>query len=100
MPTRLPDFPLRPAGPAATGFLSRGLGGYHDAARWVLALHGGRLQPLGGWLPASLRLALAGSSARSLVALAESLPHLAVPAEGPEWLDADTPEERQTFERE
>lgn len=70
------------------------------AARWVLALHGGRLQPLGGWLPASLRLALAGSSARSLVALAESLPHLAVPAEGPEWLDADTPEERQTFERE
>ena len=44
MPTRLPDFPLRPAGPAATGFLSRGLGGYRDAARWVLALPYGRGQ--------------------------------------------------------
>lgn len=43
MPTRLPDFPLRPAGPAGAGFLlKKGIGRYRDAARWVLALPYGR----------------------------------------------------------
>lgn len=69
------------------------------AARWVLALHLGHLQPLGGWIPAGLRPALATSTARSLLALAVSLPHLTLPVDGPEWCDIDTPGERAAFER-
>jgi molybdopterin-guanine dinucleotide biosynthesis protein A len=68
------------------------------ATRWVLALHDGHLQPLGGWLPDSLRPALAASTARSLMALVASLPHLALPREGAEWLDVDTPKDRGDFE--
>jgi molybdopterin-guanine dinucleotide biosynthesis protein A len=67
-------------------------------SRWVMALNRGRLQPLGGWLPGALRPALAASSARSLMTLAAALPHLALPREGEEWLDVDTPEEREDFE--
>lgn len=70
------------------------------STRWVMAHHGGHLQPLGGWLPAGLRPALAASQDRSLMALATSLPHLALPREGGEWLDVDTPEERDAFEKE
>jgi molybdopterin-guanine dinucleotide biosynthesis protein A len=69
------------------------------ATRWIMALHRGHLQPLGGWIPAQLRPALAASTARSLLALAESLPHLALPMDGPEWCDVDTPEERAAFEQ-
>ena len=69
-----------------------------SGTHWVMAHHAGYLQPLGGWLPATLRPALAASLARSLMALAESLPHLAVPREGPEWRDVDTPAERAEFE--
>lgn len=69
-----------------------------SAAHWVLAHHDGHLQPLGGWLPASLRPALGASAATSLRALAKSLPHLAVPQEGVEWEDVDTPEARSRFE--
>ena len=71
-----------------------------DATRWVMALHGGQLQPLGGWLPSALRPALAASTARSLMVLAASLPYLALPREGSEWADVDTPEERRDFEAE
>lgn len=71
-----------------------------DGARWVVARHGGRLQPLGGWLPSSLRPALAAAAPRSLMALVESLPHLVLPCDGPEWMDVDTPEERRAFENE
>jgi molybdopterin-guanine dinucleotide biosynthesis protein A len=67
---------------------------------WVMALHEGHLQPLGGWLPDVLRPSLAASQARSLVALATALPHLALPREGEEWMDVDTPEERDAFEAE
>jgi molybdopterin-guanine dinucleotide biosynthesis protein A len=67
---------------------------------WVMALHGGFFQPLGGWLPDCLRPALAKSPAHSLMALAASLSHLTVPREGSEWDDVDTPEERRTFEEE
>lgn len=66
--------------------------------RWVLALHGGQLQPFGGWFPAALRPALAAASARSMLALVAALPHLALPRAGAEWEDVDTPEERQAFE--
>ena len=71
-----------------------------DPARthWVMAIHDGRLQPLGGWLPACLRPALAASSEHSLMALAAALPHLAVPRDGCEWDDVDTPEQRGRFE--
>jgi len=69
------------------------------AGHWILALNRGHLQPLGGWIPSALRPALAASSARSLLALAVSLPHLTLPAEGPEWRDVDTPEERSAFEQ-
>ena len=65
---------------------------------WIMALHGGRLQPLGGWLPDRLRPALAASPAHSLMALAAELPHLALPRNGEEWADVDTPEERDRFE--
>ena len=70
------------------------------ATRWVMAMHAGHLQPLGGWLPSVLRPALAASSARSLMALVESLPHLALPSDGTEWLDVDSPEDRAKFEKE
>lgn len=68
------------------------------AAHWVLALHGGHLQPLGGWLPDSLRPSLAASGAHSLLGLAASLPHLALAREGSEWADVDTPEDRLNWE--
>lgn len=68
------------------------------AARWVAAEHGGRLQPLGSWLPAGLLPALAARPETSLLALVEALPHLLLPCDGPEWQDVDTPEERRAFE--
>jgi molybdopterin-guanine dinucleotide biosynthesis protein A len=70
------------------------------ALRWVVAQHGGHLQPLGGWLPSVLRPEVAASTPRSLTALARSLPHLLLPCDGPEWMDVDTPEERRAFEEE
>ncbi len=70
------------------------------ALHWVLALHGGRQQPLGSWLPASLRPALASSSASSLQGLVERLPHLLLPQSGSEWLDVDTPADRVRWEEE
>jgi molybdopterin-guanine dinucleotide biosynthesis protein A len=68
------------------------------AAHWVLALHAGHLQPLGGWLPQALRPVLARSTGASLLRLVQALPHLALPQDGPEWVDVDTPEERRDFE--
>jgi molybdopterin-guanine dinucleotide biosynthesis protein A len=70
------------------------------ASHWVMALHDGHLQPLGGWLPDGFRSRLAASTERSLHALATRLPHLAIPSEGAEWVDVDTPEDRQAWERE
>lgn len=69
-----------------------------EASRWVLAERDGRLQPLGGFLPGALRPALAATTERSLLRLAQTLPHLVLPAAGPEWEDLDTPEERRAFE--
>ncbi len=69
-----------------------------EAAHWVMALHAGHLQPLGGWLPDGFRPLLAASTERSLYALATRLPHLALPSAGVEWVDVDTPEERAEFE--
>ncbi|NWJ42044.1 MAG: NTP transferase domain-containing protein [Geothrix sp.] len=69
-----------------------------EATHWVMALHGGHLQPLGGWLPDGFRPSLITSTTRSLMGLATALPHLAIPCDGPEWVDVDTPEERAEFE--
>ena len=68
------------------------------ATHWVMAEHGGHLQPLGGVLAGSLRPVLAASGERSLVRLARTVPHLVLAVDGPEWLDLDTPGERQAFE--
>lgn len=70
------------------------------AERWVLTVHEDRLQPLGGFLAASLRPVLAATTERSLTALARAVPHLVLEADGPEWRDLDTPEERRAFEAE
>jgi molybdopterin-guanine dinucleotide biosynthesis protein A len=70
------------------------------AAHWVVGLHEGHLQPLGGWLAARLRPLLAASGERSLWRLATALPHLALPQAGAEWVDVDTPEDRRAFEAE
>jgi molybdopterin-guanine dinucleotide biosynthesis protein A len=67
---------------------------------WVVARHGGHLQPLGGFLPGSLRPAMAALRPRSLMALVEALPHVVVDAEGPEWRDLDTASDLQAFEAE
>jgi hypothetical protein len=42
MPARLPEFPLRPVGPAASAFLERGVESYRDAAELVWRLPYGR----------------------------------------------------------
>ncbi len=68
------------------------------ALHWVMAEHGDRLQPLGGVLAGGLRPVLAGSGERALTRLALAVPHLVLPAEGSEWLDLDTPEDRRAFE--
>lgn len=70
------------------------------ALHWVMAEHGDRLQPLGGVLAGGLRPVLAGSGERSLTRLALAVPHLVLPAQGPEWQDLDTPEDRRAFEAE
>ena len=70
------------------------------AEHWVMAEHGGHLQPLGGFLPGRLRPALASAQGASLHALARGVPHLVLPAEGGEWLDLDTPADRRAFEAE
>jgi len=68
------------------------------ATRWIMTVHGGHLQTMGGWMPQALRPTLAGSTLRSMKALAAGLPHLILPGDGIEWTDVDTPEERRDFE--
>ena len=67
---------------------------------WVLGRSEGILQPLGGLLPHSLRPTLIGSKARSIWALAESIPHCILDNDLPGWRDVDTPEARKDFEGE
>ena len=86
--------------PRLTAWLERVEAADPGASAWVLARHQGRLQPLGGLLPAGLRPLLDRGPERSLLALVDRLPHVILDVEGKEWLDADTPEARGTFERE
>jgi molybdopterin-guanine dinucleotide biosynthesis protein A len=71
-----------------------------ECRHWVFGRFDGYLQPLGGFLPHSLRPALAISKACSLWALAESLPHCILDNNLPGWRDVDTPEARKDFEAE
>nr|WP_320133099.1 NTP transferase domain-containing protein [uncultured Holophaga sp.] len=65
---------------------------------WTLGSQGGRFQPMGSWFPGSLLPLLASTEARSVHALLEHLPHRLLEVTGQEWLDLDTPEERQAWE--
>ena len=65
---------------------------------WTLGLQGGRFQPMGSWLPKHLLPVLALTEVRSMHALLDCLPHRYLEVAGPEWLDLDTPEERQAWE--
>jgi molybdopterin-guanine dinucleotide biosynthesis protein A len=67
------------------------------AGNWVLARHGDRTQFLGGFLPGSLRAALAGQRATSLWGLARVLPTLVLDTRGEPWLDVDTPEDLRSW---
>jgi molybdopterin-guanine dinucleotide biosynthesis protein A len=71
-----------------------------EGTRWVLALHAEHRQPLGGWLPSTLRPVLAASRAASLQALVDEMPHLVLPQEGTEWDDLDSPEDRARWTQE
>jgi molybdopterin-guanine dinucleotide biosynthesis protein A len=62
-----------------------------EAGHWVLARHGGRIQPLGGFLADALVPRLLDGSSASLMSLVEALPSLILDAEGDPWLDVDTP---------
>ena len=59
-----------------------------------------RLEATAVDLPDGFRPLLAASTERSLYALATRLPHLALPSDGAEWVDVDTPADRQAWERE
>jgi molybdopterin-guanine dinucleotide biosynthesis protein A len=69
-----------------------------EQGHWVVGRCEGHLQPLGGFLPHRLRPALAKAEARSLLALVEALPHLALASDLPGWRDVDTPADRIRFE--
>jgi len=69
------------------------------AEHWVLARHGGRLQPLGGFLGDGLVERLRATSSGSLLSLAEALPSLVLEAAGDQWLDVDTPEALEAFRK-
>lgn len=60
---------------------------------WVLASVAGRDQYLGSLLGAALRSSLATLEARSLAGLADRLPVLRLPEDGPAWRDVDAPED-------
>lgn len=62
------------------------------AARWVMAQHEGRAQPLGGFLGHGLRPALAAVHASTVRRLAGSVESLTVPWDCPAWQDVDDPE--------
>ncbi len=71
-----------------------------ERLHWVIGRRDGYLQPLGGLLTHYLRPALAHSQARSLRALAESLPHCILDSTLSGWRDVDTREARKAFEDE
>jgi molybdopterin-guanine dinucleotide biosynthesis protein A len=67
---------------------------------WVLGRSAGRLQPLGGLLAHTLRPALAGASATSLLGLIEVVPYRILDNDLPGWRDLDTLRDRRDFEQE
>lgn len=66
---------------------------------WVVAEVAGRLQPLGGFLPAALVGALAAQPATRLRDLLEVLPHRILTESGDCWRDVDDSEALVDFQR-
>jgi molybdopterin-guanine dinucleotide biosynthesis protein A len=60
------------------------------AAHWVMARTGGRPQPLGGFLAASLLPPLSRLPGQALMALADALPCRLLDAAAAPWQDVDT----------
>lgn len=77
------------------GWLARAEAADPPGKAWVLPSVAGRDQYLGSLLGAALRPALATLEARSLAGLAERLPVVRLPEEGPGWQDVDAPEDLQ-----
>ncbi|MDR3669942.1 MAG: NTP transferase domain-containing protein [Holophaga sp.] len=67
-----------------------------QARAWVLARHGGRIQPLGGFLADALVPGLCGGTG-ALMSLVDTVPCLILDSEDAQWLDVDTPEALQAF---
>jgi molybdopterin-guanine dinucleotide biosynthesis protein A len=70
-----------------------------EGTAWVVAEVEGRLQPLGGMLPAALLPALAAQGTPRLGELWGALPGRRVPASGACWTDVDDPEALARFLR-
>ncbi|MBI3131358.1 MAG: NTP transferase domain-containing protein [Acidobacteria bacterium] len=67
------------------------------AEAWVVAEVDGRMQPLGGFLPAALVPALFHVQTPRLVDLWGALPGRVVPTGGDPWIDVDEPEALARF---
>ena len=68
------------------------------ASHWVVAQVGGRLQPLGGFLPESLRNSLKASAFVRISDLVRALPHRILEWDSTVWDDVDTPEDLSRWE--
>lgn len=62
-----------------------------EAEAWVVAEVEGRLQPLGGFLPGALVLALPAVASSRLMDLWEAQPGRSLSEEGGRWVDVDDP---------
>ena len=63
------------------------------ANHWVIARHGERIQPLGGFLASDLVEQMPHTRGTSLLTLMEAIPCLVLESEGEQWLDVDTQED-------
>ena len=61
------------------------------ASNWTVATADGRLQPLGGFLPGTLRESMVGLDFARISDLVRALPHRVLEWDSPVWDDVDTP---------
>lgn len=83
---------VRWTAPALAAWLARTQAADPDAEAWVMAMHEGYPQLLGGVLADALVPRLAQLSVPSLRGLAQALPTRVLEAQGEPWDDVDTPE--------
>ena len=83
---------VRWTAPSLAAWHARAIQADPKGAAWVLARQDDHTQYLGGWLGGALPASLAALRGPNLRGLAEQLPTTLLPAEGPEWLDVDTPD--------